>query len=183
LAKFEQSPIGLRDAFADILEGIDVDREEKRASNITFASKAAPELVRTSSSPGEPQLLDVAEDRLAHGDAEAAHKFAQQALDQQQGDPARATFVLARAAVLQRDIDGAQLLFERTLQMAHEPHTVAWSHIYMGRILDMKCERDAALSHYRSALTFAEPTPDVKAAADKGINQLPPANCNKDDKE
>ena len=91
--------------------------------------------------------------------------------------------VKIRAAVLQRDIDGAQLLFERTLQLAHEPRTVAWSHIYMGRILDMKCDRSAALSHYKTALTFADPAPDVKAAADKGINELPPANCSKDDKE
>ncbi len=183
LAKFEESPIGLRDDFRDMLEGIDVDREKRRAANITFATKARPELIKSSSPKGEPQLLDVAEDRLAHGDADAAHKFAQQALDQQQGDPARATFVLARAAVLQRDIDGAQLLFERTLQLAHEPRTVAWSHIYMGRILDMKCDRSAALSHYKTALTFADPAPDVKAAADKGINELPPANCSKDEKE
>jgi hypothetical protein len=53
----------------------------------------------------------------------------------------------------------------------------------MGRILDMKCERAGAVSQYKAALTFADPAPDIKAAADKGINELPPANCNKDDKE
>lgn len=183
LVKFEQDPVGLRDNFNAILMGIDVDRERKRAQNVTFSTKAAPELIRTSTPKAEPGLLDAAEEKLAAGDADSAHKFAQQALDQQQGDPARATFLLARAAVLQRDMDGAQLLFERTLQMAHEPRTVAWSHIYMGRILDMKCERDAAVSHYRSALTFADPAPDVKAAANKGINELPPVKCSKDDKE
>ena len=52
----------------------------------------------------------------------------------------------------------------------------------MGRILDMKCERVAALSHYKSALTFADPAPDVKAAADRGIKELPPVKCS-DDKE
>lgn len=183
LIKFEQEPTGLREAFPDMLAGIDVDREKKRASNITFATKAAPEVIRSAKSKREPQLLDFAEEQLAKGDTAAAHRFAQQALDQQQGDPARAMFVLARAAVLDKDMDSAQQLFERTLQVAHEPRTVAWSHIYIGRILDMKCERQSALSHYHSALTFAEPSPDIKAAADRGINELPPAQCSKDDKE
>jgi len=183
LAKFEQDPIGLRDAFTSMLVGIDVDRERKRAQNITFSATATPELVRSSAPKKEPELLDFAEDQLSQGNGEAAHRFAQQALDQQQGDPARAMFVLARAAVLNKQMDDAQMLFERTLEIAHEPRTVAWSHIYIARILDLKCERESALSHYRSALTFAQPTPDVKAAADKGIKELPPRCVQPDNKE
>ena len=183
LAKFEQDPVGLRDAFTPMLTNIDVDREKKRASNITFSAKATPELIRSSAPKKDPQLLDYAEDRLAQGDATAAHQFAQEALDQHEGDPARAMYVLARAAVLEKDMDGAQVLFERTLEVAHEPRTVAWSHIYIGRILDLKCQREAALQHYRTALTFADPTPDIKAAADKGIRELPPRCVQPDDKE
>lgn len=184
MIKFEQGPTGLRDAFPEMLAAIDVDREKRRAANTVFATKATPEVVRAAAaSKKESQLLDFAEQQLAKGDTTAAHRFAQQALDEQQGDPARATFVLARAAVLDRDMDGAQQLFERTLQMAHEPRTVAWSHIYIGRILDMKCDRNAALSHYKTALTFSEPAPDIKAAADRGIKELPPASCGKEDKE
>ena len=184
LGRFEQEPVGLRQAFVPMLEGIDVDREKKRAANTVFDSKATPELVRASAPRQQPGLLDFAEDRLSQGDAAAAHKFAQQALDQHEGDPGRAMFVLARAAILDKQVDDAQMLFERTLELAHEPRTVAWSHIYIGRILDMKCERQSAVSHYKTALTFAEPTPDIKAAADKGINELPPVKCDKaDDKE
>jgi hypothetical protein len=79
---------------------------------------------------------------------------------------------------LSRDIDGAQSLFERTLEIAKEPRTVAWSHIYIARILDLKCNRDSALSHYRAALNSGDPAQDVKTAADKGISELPPG-CEK----
>jgi tetratricopeptide (TPR) repeat protein len=184
LGRFEQEPTGLREAFAPMLEGIDVGREKRRAENTAFDTKAKPELVRASAPKKEPAMLDYAEDRLAQGDVAAAHKFAQQALDQHDGDPARAMFVLARAAILDKQVDDAQMLFERTLEIAHEPRTVAWSHIYLGRILDMKCDRPSAVAHYRTALSFAEPTPDIKAAADKGIKELPPVKCDKsDDKE
>lgn len=183
LIKFEQDPVGLRDAFTPMLLAIDVDREKKRAANVTFSAKATPEVVQSSAPKAPMQLLDFAEDRLAAGDAPAAHRYAQQALDQREGDPARAMFVLARAAVLEKDMDGAQILFERTLQVAHEPKTVAWSHIYIGRILDLKCQRNPALAHYRQALTFADPTPDIKAAAERGITELPPRCVQPDDKE
>jgi tetratricopeptide (TPR) repeat protein len=90
-------------------------------------------------------------------------------------------FILARTATLNKDIDGAQTLFERTLEIAREPRTVAWSHIYLGRILDLRCNRESALTHYRAALNAGDPTPDIKSAADKGINELPPG-CDKEDK-
>lgn len=182
LVKFEKDPIGLRDAFTPMLVSIDVDREKRRASNVVFSAKAAPELIQSSAPRRSVELLDFAEDRLAAGDGEAARRFAQEALDQRQGDPAHAMFVMARAAVLNKQIDDAQMLFERTLEIAHEPKTVAWSHIYIARILDLKCEREPALSHYRSALNFSQPSPDIKAAADKGIKE-PPSRCQKTDEK
>ena len=86
--------------------------------------------------------LDLAEERLAQRDAEGAHRIAQKVLDEQSEDPARAMFILAKAATLNKDIDGAKLLFERTLQVAREPRTVAWSHILLARIFDLMCEAD-----------------------------------------
>jgi tetratricopeptide (TPR) repeat protein len=178
LIKFEQTPTGLKDSFRDMLYEISLDTEKKRIANTNFSSKAAPELLNASNVTRR-QMLDLAEEKLRSGDAEAAHRIAQEVLDKHSEDPARAMFILARAATLKKDIDGAQSLFERTLEIAREPRTVAWSHIYVGRILDLKCNRDSALSHYRAALTAGDPTPDIKTAADKGINELPPG-CEKD---
>jgi tetratricopeptide (TPR) repeat protein len=178
LTSFEPTPTGFKDAFSDMLYGISVDTEKKRASNINFSSKADPELLNASN-VNKAQMLDLAEEKLKSGDAQGAHRIAQEVLDHKTEDPAHALFILARAATLNKDIDGAQSLFERTLEVAHEPRTVAWSHIYIGRILDLKCNRDSALTHYRAALSAGDPTPDIKAAADKGIGELPPG-CDKD---
>jgi tetratricopeptide (TPR) repeat protein len=178
LINFEQSPAGFNDSFSDMLYTIDLDKEKKRISNTNFSSKAAPELL-TASNVTRRQMLDLAEEKLSNGDAQGAHRIAQEVLDRRTEDPARAMFILARAATLNKDIDSAQSLFERTLEIAREPRTIAWSHIYIARILDLKCNRDSALSHYRAALSAGDPTPDIKSAADKGITELPPG-CDTD---
>lgn len=48
---------------------------------------------------------------------------------------------------------------------------IAWSHIYLGRIFDLQEERDAALDHYRAALTASASLPEAKAAAERGMQQ------------
>jgi tetratricopeptide (TPR) repeat protein len=104
--------------------------------------------------------------------------MAQQALDEDQEDPGRALFILAQIATRNRDMEGARTYFERALQMAHEPKVIAWSHIYLGRIFDLKEERDVAVDHYRAALNVANGAlPEAKTAAERGIEQPyePPA--------
>lgn len=176
LGQFEKSSVGLRDAYPDWLYYLNVDKEKKRASEIQFAAKAAPEVVRASKA-GQPQLLVAAEKQLEAGDLQKAQKLAQQALDEKQGDPGRAFFILARAATMNRDMAGARNYFERTLQVAHEPSVVAWSHVYLGRIFDLQENRDAAVDHYRAAMGVADATPEVKAAAQRGLQSPyePPA--------
>ena len=50
-------------------------------------------------------------------------------------------------------MQGARNYFERALEVAQEPKVVAWSHIYLGRIFDLQEEREAAMDHYRAAVT------------------------------
>jgi tetratricopeptide (TPR) repeat protein len=172
LAGFEKEPTGFRDAFGTMLVGIDIGKERKRAEAVKFKAQATPELVRASN-VHRPQLLDLAEQKLQQGDTQGAHQIAQKVLEDKSEDPARAMFILGKAATRNKDIDGAQLMFERTLEIAKEPRTKAWAHIYLARILDLRCSREAALSHYRAALTAGDSRPDTKTAADKGIASKP----------
>jgi tetratricopeptide (TPR) repeat protein len=80
-------------------------------------------------------------------------------------------FILAQVATLNKDIEGARSYFQRALTATSEAKVVAWSHIYLGRIFDLQEERDAALDHYRAALTAASTLPEAKAAAEKGLQQ------------
>ena len=171
LAKFEKDPAGMRNAYADLLGAIDVGREMKRVSQIQFAGEAAPELLHLAR-PRDEHLLLNAERRLSAGDPETAQKLAQQALDQEEGDPGRALFILAQVATANRDMEGARTYFERALQMAREPKVIAWSHIYLGRIFDLKENRNAAVDQYRAALNSPGGTlPEVKLAAERGIER------------
>jgi tetratricopeptide (TPR) repeat protein len=171
LAKFEKDPAGLRSAYPGMLDAIEVGKERKRASEIQFASVAPPELLHLARPHNEHLLLN-AERSLAAGDPETAQKLAQQALDEQVDDPGRALFVLAQIATVNRDMEGARSYFQQALQTAREPKVVAWSHIYLGRIFDLKEDRFAAIEEYRAALNVAGTTlPEVKLAAQKGLDQ------------
>jgi hypothetical protein len=69
-------------------------------------------------------------------------------------------------------MEGARTYFEKALQTAHEAKLIAWSHIYLGRIFDLKEERDAALDQYRAALDAAGATlPEATLAARRGLEQ------------
>jgi tetratricopeptide (TPR) repeat protein len=170
LTQFERDPAGMRQAYADMLAKIDVGKERKRESHIEFAQQAAPELLHLSR-PSDEHLLLTAERRLSAGDPQAAQKLAQEALDENREDQGRALFILAQVATVNRDIQGARNYFERALQVAQEPKVIAWSHIYLGRIFDLQENREAALGHYRAALTVGTSLPEAKAAAERGLQQ------------
>jgi len=173
---FEKDPAGIRSAYGDFLGNIDIKKEEKAAAEIQFASKTSPELVQLSR-PEERRMLLTAEKRLAAGDPKGAQELAQQALDKKIGDEGRALFILAEVAVANKNRDGAQDNFQRAIQATRDPKVVGWSHVYLGRILDMKEDREAALQEYRAALNAGGQLPEIKAAAERGLAQAyePPA--------
>ena len=170
LLRFEKDPAGLTSAYGDLVSAIDVGREKRRATQVTFASASDTELLHLSR-PQASKLLVTAEQRLSAGDAESAQKLAQQALDEKNEDQGRALFILAQVATRKSDMQGARSYFERALEVAHEPKVVAWSHIYLGRIFDLQEEREAAMDHYRAAVTAGSGLPEAKAAAELGLQK------------
>jgi len=122
-------------------------------------------------------MLLTAEKRLAAGDPKGAQELAQQALDKKIGDQGRALFILAEVAVANKNRDGAQDNFRKAIEATKDPKVVGWAHVYLGRILDMKEDRDAAVQEYQAALSTAGELPEVKAAAERGLEKAyePPA--------
>jgi len=168
LIQFEQDPTGLNNSFVELIGKINVKKEEKRASEVRFAERADPELLHFSR-PSDNQLLIQAQERLIAGDANSARDLAQQALDENTANPGRAWFILAQVATMNSDLPGAREYFLKALDVAQEPKVLAWSHIYLGRILDLQENREAALDHYRAALTASSALPEAKAAAERGL--------------
>ncbi len=159
----------------DWLYYIDVQQEKHRASRIQFATTSTPEVVRASNA-GNP--LTEAEKYFASGDYARARELANRALDSHQADPGRTHFLLARIAISTKDMSGAQDLFEKAIAVSHEPRVVAWSNIYLGRIYDLKSERDTAVKHYRAALDAGDSSSITRSAAERGLKQpyQPPAS-------
>lgn len=176
LVKFEKDPAGLRTAYSDILDAIDVKAEQKAAGEVQYATVTAPELVQLSRLE-DRRMLGTAEKRLAAGDAKGAQELAQQAIDKKIGDQGRALFILAQVAVANKNREMALDNFQKAIQATKDPKVVGWSHVYLGRILDMKEDREGALNEYRAALTTGAELPEVKAAAERGLQRAyePPA--------
>ncbi len=173
LANFEKESTGLKTGYGDLLHGIDLEHERKRAREVAFAAQAEPEVVSASSIvPEGTELLNMAEQKLAAGDREGAQKLAMRVLQRNQGgdQPGRAAFLLARIASLSGNMEEARTDFEQAAQSAKDPRTLAWSHIYLARIYDIQQNRETALEHYRAALAAGDPMPDTKAAAEKGLS-------------
>jgi tetratricopeptide (TPR) repeat protein len=176
IVAFEKDPAGLRTAYSDILDNMDLKAQQKAANEIQYVRVSAPELVQLSRLE-DRKMLSTAEQRLAAGDPKGAQELAQQAIEKKIGDPGRALFILAQVAVMNKNREGALENFQKALQETKDPKVVGWSHVYIGRILDMKEDREAALAEYQSALTTGAELPEVKAAAERGLAQAyePPA--------
>jgi tetratricopeptide (TPR) repeat protein len=172
LADFEKESIGMKNAYGDLLHGISLDHERKRAREVVFRSEASPEIVGAlSATPDEDHLLNVAEQKLASGDREGAQKIALQVLEHNHGgdQPGHAAFILARIASLSGHMEEARTSFEQAASSVRDPRMLAWSHIYLGRIYDIQQERGRAVEHYQAALAAGDPSADTKAAAEKGL--------------
>lgn len=170
LTEFANAPTGLTSAYPDWLYLMDVQKEHKRAQQIVFATKPAPEVLSTTGVQ-KKDPLELAEQKLGEGDIEGAQKLAQGVLDQKGANAPRALFILGQAASLNRDIDNAVTYFEQTIQVSKEPRLTAWSHIYLARIYDMQDERDTAVQHYKAALQAGDDAAPTKAAAERGLKE------------
>lgn len=166
LRDFEKGSAGLQDAFPNWLHDMDVGGEKKHASQIAWASQAQPEVVQAAK-PASQRKIDLAERALASGNPAEAGKLAQESLEANE-DPAHAYFVLAKVASLGGQMQEAQADFQKA-QAAKDPHVAAWSHIYLGRILDIQDDRDSAVAQYKAALATSDVPEDAKTAAEHGL--------------
>jgi hypothetical protein len=180
MLQFEKDPVSLKDTMGEMVYSMDIDQQIHRARNIDF-DKEGDEDVLSRSTPRKLTGLDLAEARLAAGDVATASAMARKALATQTDSPnasesldtvansARAEFILARAAILTGHPDQAIEGFQRTIATSKDLRLLAWSHIYLGRMLDLDCKRDEALTEYKEALKTRDGQMDTRLSAERGI--------------
>ena len=174
LLSFEKDPASLGDTIGEMVYGMDIDQQVHRAKQTEFDAQADGDVLHRS----KPRILtglDLAEARLQAGDTATAGALARQALTvhteslESVADSARANFILARVAILSGHPEEALDRFQKTLATSREPRLLAWSHIYLGRMLDLECKRDEALSEYNEALAARDGAQDTRLAAERGV--------------
>jgi tetratricopeptide (TPR) repeat protein len=171
LTNMQRNGDGLREEMAPMIYGMDVQREKKAAQQILFVKSVPPDPLRPEVQPHKIEGLELAELDLLKGDKDDAADIAEKALADPNGDHADATYLLARIDLMDGDPDKASKGFEQTLALSKDPRTVAWSHIYLGRLYDTMDppDREKAVAEYRAALVTRDSLPDTKQAAESGL--------------
>jgi tetratricopeptide (TPR) repeat protein len=174
LQDMERNGDGLRDEMGPMLYGMDVDRERHHDEQIVFARTDARtgSVLQGGVRPARVlPPMDRAELALAKGDRDSAQAIAEKVMADPTGDHGRAAYTLGRLALTRGDAEGAQKDFEQALATSNDARTLAWSHIYLGRMYDTMHEpqRDKAIAEYQAALTVRDARPDTRAAAERGL--------------
>ena len=168
MSSFERNPESLTEAIGPMVYGMDVDQQIHNAKQIEFAAAAPADIVHSAAAGSG---LDKAENEIRSGDAEAAGKLALQAIHDHTADPARANYVLGLTWLMKGDPQSAANDFDETLRLTQDPRLLAWSHIWLGRIDDVKDDRPDALSEYKTAMTVRDGQPDTLHAVEQGLDK------------
>jgi len=169
ISAMERSGVSLREFMGEMVYGMDVDRERHKGQQVAFLPTGSHDVLRRATT----QLtgLQLAELKLFKGDLDGASDIANKVLADPTGDHAQAHYVLARVNLMHRQPGAAIDDFQAVLDTSKNPRTLAWSHIYLGRLYDVVPDREKAVAEYQAALTVRDAQPDTKAAAEQGIKQ------------
>ena len=172
IVQFEKGPSSLADVIGEMVYSMDVQHEAHLIRHIDFDPTVDPDVL-SRSKPRRIEGLDLAEADIEHGDLKSAASLAQTALASPSSVPGqgagRADFILARVAIMSGQPTQAIDNFQKAVAASHEPRIIAWSHIYLGRMLDLECRRDQAIAEYQAALTARDGQLDTRLAAQRGL--------------
>ncbi len=178
LALQDREGISIKENIGEMVYGMDVSHEVNQAKKIPFFKPDDPDFVasegarRTRAPRRTLTPMDQAELRLQKGDRLAAEELADKELlaNPSSGE---ALYVLARVKLMEGDPQAAYDRFTQVLATSKDTRTVAWSHVYLGRLYDAQTgnNRPKAVAEYKAALNMPGVQPDVKAAAEAGIKQ------------
>ena len=173
LADFEKHDASMAVFYQQMIRGIDPVQEERRLAKVTFAPAPTPP-VQPAALPAkteEDRLLDQGDNLFYRGRYSDAKLAYQEVLEKTDPKSERALFGLAIVASNMRKPDLAEEYFQKTLETARDLRIVTWSHVYLGRLYDLRGKRDDALTQYRAASLTAAAYPMALRAVQAGEAQ------------
>src|SRR5580704_2637358 len=193
LPAFEKSEPSMKNYFPDLVRAIDLKAESERVASIKFLPKQTESEVATqftsedlarkrkaavTTVPSDQAAIDElteGERRIAERNPRAAESSFKSVLEKYP-DQIRAWYGLGLVALLDHDGPRAKEVFGRLTTGEHaatsDPMVMAWSHVYLGRILEDEGELDRAKSEYQAALVVQGAPSQAQQAAQKGLGDL-----------
>jgi TolA-binding protein len=182
LPAYEKQEAAMRLYLPEMLDAIDLKKEDRRLQQVQFAKTRAVRKAPVMPKPDEPEIspsekaLSEAEKIYTGRDLERAREAYLKIVTQFEDNAtrARAYYGLARIAALKNEPELAEQLFRKTLELSPDPHTRSWTLVYLGRIAEGYGEKEQAAQHYKSALTIEGAPPGARQAAEQGVQKLAP---------
>jgi tetratricopeptide (TPR) repeat protein len=179
LPSYEKQERAMRLYYPDLINAIDLKKEERRLAGVQFAAERARKTVRVV--PAE-KPVEVAGPYKVFEDAQALYKARKlsEARDAymrvlNEGTDkvlhAKAYYGLARIAALERNPELSEQLFRKVLESGPDPDTKTWSLVYLGRLADSQGQREQATENYNAALKVDGATEEARHAAEKGLKE------------
>ena len=170
LAAFEKQDASMAVFYQQMIHGIDPLQEERRLAKVTFVPAPTPpaQTAVPAAKTEEERLLDQGDNLFYRGQYSDAKLAYQKVLEGTDPKSERALFGMAIVASNMRKPDLAEEYFQKTLETARDLRLVTWSHIYLGRLYDLRGKRDDALAQYRAASLTAAAYPMALRAVQVG---------------
>jgi len=186
LPAYEKQETSMVYYFADMVQAIDLVKEDKRLTGVEFNKTATERPGRTvtheAAQPPPPtgaaKTLADAEDLLAARVQDPSYvakakRLFLGVLEQTDNKPthAAAYYGLARVAALEKDPETAERLFQKTLELEPEAPVKAWALVYLGKLSQAAGEREQALKYFQGALQVEGASKTALAQAQTGVQQ------------
>lgn len=178
LGIYEKQETAMRLYYPQMVDAIDMKKEDKRLEKVEFASTRPQRTIRVSERPveltGVFKTLEDAEDLYRARKYPQAKPLFLRALQETAERPlhAKAYYGLARIAALERDPELAVKLFEKVLDLEPDNGIRAMSNVNLGHLWSIHNETGKALEHYKAALAVPGVSETARKAAENGIKQL-----------
>jgi hypothetical protein len=192
LTGYEKSEPSMKNYFPDLVRGIDVKTEQARDSALKFPrAESRQQDAQLAGEDVTPRHRVVPADLPSDQDAIAqlttgerfiadrnprAAEAAFKAVLAKYPDQDRAWYGLGLVALLDHDGDKAKEIFGRLTSAerapSEEPMILAWSHVFLARVLDAEGQLEKSKSEYQAALGVQGAPPKAQEAAQKELGDL-----------
>jgi tetratricopeptide (TPR) repeat protein len=180
LAVYEKQEVSMRLYYPELIDGIDLRKEDKRLQGVEFAATRASKVVRTSKTEQRVELTGVFKTLEDGEDLYRLKKYSEakvlflRALQETPEKPlhAKAYYGLARIAALQRDPELSVKLFEKVLDLEPDDTIRSLSHVNLGHLWALNDEPVKAAGHYKAVLAVKGASPAIRKAAEKALQEI-----------